>query len=458
MTIACKIVRVVRDVSQHMTLLDEYSRTCVPPWSDAELRHKLESANAKASYEGWPERERASDVRIVIGGGDDEGQGEPVPPAELIEVNGSPAKIPSNVSRMLAFYPRGTPRLNLMAHRVEWPDGSRISDTDEVHIQGWLAAQPAMLRVLVGLEAVHAGVLACAEERPFHPVREYLAGLAWDGKPRIEGFARDCLGAVDGVLVQHYMRCFFVGAVARAMNPGCQLDTVLVLEGAQGVRKTTALRTLFGAKWFGNTPINVKKTPDCYQALEGFWGYELGELDAHAREAAAAKAFVSMREDTYRPSYGRNTVSRLRQVAFTATTNADTYLADETGARRYQCLRCGSVDIERIAQERDQLWAEAAHRYASGETWWLDSETEVIAAIDVDSRYQGDSWEVLLPGLLTDHATVTSAAALVLLGVEPGKHARGDAMRVGAALRRCGWVRYRSSHGARHYEYARGPT
>lgn len=382
------------------------------------------------------------------------------PAVELIEDNGQPAKIAENVSRMLAVHPRGCPRFNLLAQRVEWPDGARISDSDEIKIQGWLVSQPAAQRVRVGIDAIHAGVLAAAEAREFHPVREYLASLKWDGAARLDTFARDCLGAVDSALVRGYMRCFFIGAVARAMVPGCQLDTVLVLEGAQGARKTTALRTLFGTKWFGNTPINVKKTPDCYQALEGFWGYELPEVDAYSKtESGAVKGFVSVREDTYRPSYGRNTVSRLRQVAFAATTNADTYLNDDSGGRRWQPVKCRSVDVALIAENRDQLWAEAAHRYAAGDPWWLTDELAAAAAEDVDSRYQGDSWEDTLPVVLAEHASVTSAAALLLLGVEAAKQSRGDAMRVGAALRRMGWVRHRTRRpGQRGYEYVRNPT
>lgn len=378
----------------------------------------------------------------------------------LIEDNGQPAKIAENVSRMLAIHPRGCPRFNQLTQRAEWPDTSRITDTDEIRIQGWLVSQPAPQRVRVGIDAIHAGVAAAADARPFHPVREYLAALTWDGTFRIEGFAASCLGAKDSPLIRGYMRCFFIGAVARAMVPGCQLDTVLVLEGSQGARKTTALRTLFGAKWFGNTPINVKKTPDCYQALEGFWGYELPEVDAYSKtESGAVKGFVSVREDTYRPSYGRNTVSRLRQVAFAATTNADTYLNDDSGGRRWQPVKCDTVDVGRIAEDRDQLWAEAAHRYAAGESWWLTDELAKEAADDVDSRYQGDPWELLLPGLLSEHASVTSSAALLLLGVEAAKQGAGDAMRVGAALRRMGWRRRRlMRHGHRGYEYVKSPT
>lgn len=407
--------------------------------------------------------ERAPRPRLVEDdGAPDDGFGGGV---ALIEDNGSPAKIAENVARLLAVHPRGAPRMNLLAHRVEWPprpgcsSGERITDSDEIKIQGWLVAQPSATRVRVGVEAVHAGIITAAEERPFHPVREYLAGLTWDGTPRVETFAIDCLGAADSPLVRAYLRCFFVGAVARAMVPGCQLDTALVLEGPQGARKTSALRAMFGAQWFGNTLINLKKTPDCYQAIEGFWGYELAELDGHSRDAALFKAFVSQREDTYRPSYGRNTVVRVRQVAFCATTNAETYLGDETGARRWQCVKCTAVDLERVARDRDQLWAEAAHLYASGAAWWLSRDLEAVAAADVDSRYQGDAWEDQLPYLLKEHHSITSSAALLLLGVEVGRQARSDSMRVGAALRRMGWARRRvMTIGARGYEYVKCPT
>lgn len=384
------------------------------------------------------------------------GSGQTGHEVTLIEDNGSPAKIAENVARMLAIHPRGAPRMNLLAHRVEWPDGAKNTDGDEVKVQGWLMSQPSAQRVRCGLDAIHLGILACAQARPFHPVREYLGILEWDGTRRIETFASDCLGAKDSPLVRGYMRCFFIGAVARAMNPGCQLDTALVLEGAQGARKTSALRTLFGAQWFGNTTINVRKTPDCFQALEGFWGYELGELDGHSREAGLLKNFISIREDTYRPSYGKNTVTRTRQVAFCATTNADAYLADETGARRWHCVCCGAVDLDRVVANRDQLWAEAASRYANGDHWWLSGDLEAAAAHDVDSRYQADAWEDLLPDLLKDHHSVTSSACLLLLGVEAGRQARGDSMRVGAALRRLGWVRQRMTRGAvQSYEYSR---
>lgn len=379
------------------------------------------------------------------------------PSVNLIEDNGAPAKIAENVARMLAVHPRGMPRLNQLANRVEWPDGAQVTDSDEVKIQGWLVSQPSSMRVRCGLDAVHSGVQTAAEERAFHPVREYLEGLKWDGQPRLETFAARCLGVVDSDLVHGYMRCFFIGAVARAMVPGCQLDTVLVLEGAQGARKTSALRMLFGRDWFRNTRINVSRAPDCYQALEGAWGYELGEVDSMLRREDV-KDYISSSSDTYRPSYGRNTVTRPRQLAFVGTTNEDTYLMDATGARRWQCIKCTTVDLDAIGRERDQLWAEAAHRYAAGEPWWLSRELEAVAAEDVGDRFQNDPWEMQLHHKLLDQTVTTSAAALSVLGVEVAKQTRADEIRVGHALRRLGWSRRRVvRHGVRGYEYLKNP-
>lgn len=380
------------------------------------------------------------------------------PSTVLIEINGSPAKIAENVARMLALYPRGAPRFNTFANRVVWPDGAEVSDTDEMILQGWLSEQPHAMRVACGVDVVHGGVVLAASRSPYHPVQEYLSGLTWDGVPRISTFGTTCLSAPDSPYVSAVIRCFFLGCVARAMRPGCQLDTMMILEGAQGVRKTTALRTLAGPEWFSCTTIDLRKSPDKYQQLDGVWIYELGEFDAHARasDQGEIKAYISTREDRYRPSYGRNTITRLRGVAFAGSTNATTYLADETGGRRFHPVLCGAVNVEAIARDRDQLWAEAMVAFTAGENWWLSSELEAVAASEVDARYHGDTWEETLPRLLVAHESITTSAALLLLGVETAKQGRADSMRVGAALRRIGWVRQRRREGvSRAYEYVK---
>ena len=379
-------------------------------------------------------------------------------PVTLIEDAGAPAKIAENVARMLAMHPRGEPRLDVFKNRVVWPDGAEVTDTDEMDVQGWLVAQRHGIRVRVGVDAVHGGFQLAASRRPFHPVQDYLRGLVWDSRPRVETFGATYLGAVLTPYARAILRCFFVGAVARAMEPGCQLDTMLVLEGAQGVRKTSALRALASPAWFGNSTIDFRKSPDKFQALDGVWIYELAEFDKHARatDAGMVKDYVSSRVDRYRPSYARNTVTRPRSVAFTGSTNAATYLSDETGGRRFHCLPCADVDLAGVERDRDQIWAEATRLYFDGAPWWLSGELAQVAADEVEARYQTDPWEGEMPRILLGRDEVTTGAVLTSLGVELAKQTRGEVMRVAASLARMGWVRQRRRFdGARYWVFVR---
>jgi predicted P-loop ATPase len=390
---------------------------------------------------------------------DDENPGLTMP--KLLEDNGSPCRNAGNVARMLAIYPRGVPRYNTLSYRVEWPDGSEVTDGDESRVQDWLLAQEHAYRVRASLETVHQGILDAAEARPFQPVRDYLESLVWDGVPRAQAFGATYLGAAPGAYTESVTRCMLNGAVARALDPGCQHDTVIVLEGRQGARKTSAIRALFGGKYFSNTRINFHKSPDCYQANDGVWCRELAEFDGYTRGAdvAVVKDYVSSREDRYRPSYARNLVTRRRQCVFIGTTNAAQYLHDETGSRRYLGLPvgvAGAIDTEAILRDRDQIWAEVVAWYRAGIPWWLDATMEAAAADQAEERYSGDTWEERLPGLLEDRPTCTAAEALELLGVELSRQGRAEQMRVGAALRRIGWVRRRTmTLSVRTYEYVR---
>ncbi len=437
----------------------DYIRREIVKASVASGLSETEGSAAVASAEKWVvdngivrgPREVPSDAPRPI-------QLEPVDESvDLIEDNGSPAKIAENVARMLAIHPRGSPRFNVLKNRAEWPDGKTVTDHDEVQLQGWLVSRPAPQRVRCGIDAVHAGVLAAAEARHFHPVQEYLNGLKWGG---IERSLVTYFAAENIPLNQAFSRCFLIGAVARAMVPGCQLDTVLVLEGAQGIRKTTGMRALVGAQWFSSTHIDVKKTPDCYQALDGFWVVELGEYDKYAAcsAQAALKDYISSPVDNFRRSYGRNDVSRPRHCAFCGSTNAKMYLTDESGARRVFPMECGVVDIDAIRRDRDQIWAEAKHRYDSGEKWYLNPKMEEEARQATDGRFQIDAWEGILPQLLVNHHAITTAEGLILLGIEKGKIARGDQMRLADVLSRLGWKRKRmalQSDGRKPWYYER---
>lgn len=190
-----------------------------------------------------------------------------------------------------------------------------------------------------------------------------------------------------------------ISAVARVMQPGCQADHCLILQGVQGLMKSTALRTLAGDEWF-NDDIEELGSKDSAMQIHGKWIIELGELDAivsQRSEMSKVKAFITRRIDHFRPPYGRRTADYPRQCVFAGSINADTYLRDETGARRFWPVACTHVDLSALTAARDQLWAEARARHDAGAVWWLDVPELVTAAEEEqDLRYERDPWESLV--------------------------------------------------------------
>src|SRR3954454_22891319 len=175
------------------------------------------------------------------------------------------------------------------------------------------------------------------------------------------------------------------------------------------------------------------------------------------REVERTKAFVSRRVDHYRPSYGRRSEDHPRQCSFFGTTNADSYLPDETGNRRYWDIEVGRIDLADLRRDRDQLWAEAVHAYRAGETWWLDAEAEALAAEVQEDRRIVDVWEDrLLEWAGRQLAPFTIGEALTsALNVPVERQGRAEQMRVSAALKVNGWVRAREGGGGRQWRYTR---
>lgn len=328
-----------------------------------------------------------------------------------------------------------------------WTEADTILATD------WLQHQD----IGVTVEVVWQAVLAVAKEHGFHPIRDNLNALHWDGEPRIDAFARDVLGAADTPYAKAVTRATFIAAVARVMAPGCKVDTVLILEGLQGSLKSTGIDMLF-RPWFADTlsPIGTK---DANQELAGVWCIELSELAAlKNQKIEATKAFIARRTDRYRPAYGRVVADFPRQCIFVATTNAETYLRDETGARRFWPVRCGRLNIDLLADIRDQLWAEALALYLSDEPWWLTDATVIETAEEEQAdRFDLDPWEAKIRECLTGREQ-TSVESLLLspLGVEPSKQTKAHATRVGRIMTHLGWRRRRvGPRNDRSYAYFR---
>lgn len=340
----------------------------------------------------------------------------------------------------------------------EWTD----DDDDELDL--WLS-QKFDVRAGRDICARAAGIVA--RRHAMHPVREYLAGLVWDGTPRLDSWLEDYLGAQvpsDDLRSRDYYTkagaWWLISGVARVMRPGCQADHVLLLEGKQGAGKSSTFRVLFG-EWFSETPMRIGDK-DSYGALRGVWGYELAELDALNRaETSASKAFFTAVRDRYRPPYGKRDISAPRQVIFGGSTNGDVYLRDSTGNRRYWPVRCGAMRVrgaDGLEAVRDQLWAEAKIRYEAGDPWYPTDPHDVeLFTAQQAQRELGDVYEALIEEGTKGRAEIDMAAIFSeVLDIEPAKMTRAEQTRVGEAMRRLGWSKKRvGSRYHRSYVYVR---
>jgi predicted P-loop ATPase len=267
--------------------------------------------------------------------------------------------------------------------------------------------------------------------------------------PRIDTWLIDHLGADDNKLNRAFGRKFLLASVARVEQPGCKVDTALVLEGPQGLRKSTTARVLFG-EYFSDHTFDLRDK-DASQALQGLWCQEFPELsNIKQAQVEVVKAFLSRQEDRFRLPYGHITESYPRQTVFIITVNPDGggYLKDATGARRFWTVQCGvkwekgrRVDTDALAAARDQLWAEALVSYRNGDAWWLDShELEKEQAKAAEARREPDPWEDAVATHVAGKQKVVIASLLAgLIGIELEKQTRREQGRMAKILTSLGW-------------------
>ena len=299
-------------------------------------------------------------------------------------------------------------------------------------------------RILVSVETASQAIQTVATQRRIHPVRHYLESLKWDGIPRLDNWLSTYLGVEANNYSYAVGSRWILSAVARIYHPGAKADCCLILEGPQGIKKSTALRTLAG-EYFTDELADLG-SKDAALQIRGVWIVEISELDSLARsEIASIKAFMSRTSDRFRPPFGKRVIQCPRQCVFAGTVNHTEYLRDETGARRFWPVLCGSIDIEALARDRDQLWAEAKQRYSAGEKWWLDTAALIeIAAEEQAARYQGDPWEeVMAPWLEVRSSTSVSEVLEKCVSKPQAQWTQADKNRVGRCLRALGWERYR---------------
>lgn len=350
---------------------------------------------------------------------------------------------------------RGTIRFNEVTKHIEYSGGPLPDDTPVDELDGDIAfwiqqSEYGHLGMDPSPSHVREVLRQVASKSAYDPLRDYLEGLVWDGVPRADTMLERYFGAQGDI--EHLRTIsgkWLISAVARALEPGCKVDTVLILEGPQGIRKSTAFRVLAG-EWFCDAPINIRDKDSA--ALAGRnWHIELAEVTTlRASEAEDLKAFISRNEDTYRPPYGRVTVKTPRRCVFVGTTNSSEYLrADSSGYRRWWPVRCTCIDIAGLKQDRGQLWAEAVARFQRGEEWWLSENHAQRAEVHAQERSETDGgpddtilqWVLGLPPERRSEVTTELVARDALLLSTPGQIPRGVRLDIGRSLRRLGFQR-----------------
>jgi predicted P-loop ATPase len=336
------------------------------------------------------------------------------------------------------------------------------TDTDTLVVQDFLQREANLPQI--GHDAVQHGLELVADTNRYHPVRDWLNGLTWDGTERLERWLITYACAEDTPYARAIGKLFLTGMVARVMRPGCKMDYMLILEGEQGLLKSQLLRTLAGP-WFSDQ-IPALHRREASQHLRGVWLVEVAELDMMARaDLATLNAFITRTVETYFPRYGRSEAIEPRQCVLAGTTNAAVYLRDPTGGRRFWGVptgKTGPLRPRKLAQDRNQLFAEAVAAYRNGASWWPTREFEAAhVQPEQDQRYASDLWEDLLPDALDQWAVknpVSNMLEVVLavlvtqgLHADPLRWSPREQQRLTGCLRRLGW-QPRSSHGRRWWE------
>lgn len=268
--------------------------------------------------------------------------------------------------------------------------GAEVSDKSVTRLKKWFADK---YRFEPSTDKIGEAITVLAAENSFHPVKDYLNELEWDGRPRINSWVRDYH---KGVAAEPYLaaisRKTLVAMIARIYEPGCKFDTVPILEGPQGVGKSTAVSILAG-EWFSDAHINISDK-DGVLSMRGVWIIELGELSGMRKaDVDLLKEFTSRRVDRIRVPYGRRTENFARQSIFIGTTNSSEYLKDITGNRRFWPVKVGKCDFDSLKRDRDQLLAEAKFYYDNlGEVLYLDAGENKAAESEQESRMIHDVW------------------------------------------------------------------
>ena len=318
------------------------------------------------------------------------------------------------------------------------------SDIDDINLQIYLQETLGMIRL--GKATVCDAVQAVAYQDVRNEAAAFVNGLAWDGIDRLDSFFPDCYGTED----THYTRAaglnFWLSMVARVINPGCKVDTMIILEGGQGAGKSKSL-AIIGGKWFSEAHENPS-SKDFYLNLCGKMLVEIGEMDAFNKaEVTKVKQVITCQTDRYRNPYDKRSADHPRRCVFAGTTNRDDWNKDETGARRFWPIRCVEIRHDLIAENRDQFFAEAVARLRAGGDWWTMPDDDTKR--QQEARRDYDELEPVVDQWLSGKNIVTAHEIMTDLMQTPlDRQDKQLQHRLGKVLRAVGWKR---PDAPRHY-------
>ncbi len=312
-----------------------------------------------------------------------------------------------------------------------------LRETDFQNAVMWLES----LHMTPKASNIASVIQSVAEAHSFDRLREYLEGAAWDGQPRIDNLAARYLGTDDVAYARSISRRFLISAVARGLNPGCKVDTMPIIEGPQGLRKSTFLKALFGAEFFSDELSDIG-SKDAKMEMQGVWCIEIAEMHRLNLSATnAVKKFISQATDRFRPPYGRTVIEAPRRLVLAGTINPDgnPYLKDNTGARRFWPLTATRIDIDAVHRDRDQLWAEAVHMYQTGEPWWVQQEEIEMVEAQQASRTDVDVWTDAVLAAVEGRKSVLLSDIVREIGISVKEASQHHAARIGRIMSSIGW-------------------
>jgi len=386
--------------STYSLMMQWWNEKCVPPWAATDLYTKVTNAYNHGSK--------------PIGHKSPEAQFKAIEDDDSLAIDmhwdhkGKTAELRPTLNNIVNYFKlpevglRGMLRYNQLSREIEfvkpapWHNGSETQrtwcDSDAINGKYFLSASR---KFDVSVQLIHEAATVSAFATKYNPLTNYLDAIEWDGVERIGSWLTDFLGADSSIYTRVVGRKMLIAAVARAYRPGIKFDHVLVLEGAQGVGKSTACQIL-GGRWYADANLDPS-SKDAVSVIQGKWIVELSEMTTTRKsEADALKAFISRQEDRVRAAYARTTEDYPRTCIFIGTINPEEnmgYLKDRTGSRRFWPVLVHQLKKAKFEKVVDQLWAEAKVAFQAGEELYIvDPETHMMALFESNKRKVADPW------------------------------------------------------------------